>query len=402
MNNQELLKAVNPSYYTAKGCLALLMQTGEPDAIKLGGEIDLSELSKPTSAAPSETEIEIMRGYTVAHDARYNVWNRIAEESGCDVIIDLPCGYLPHALAVSRMGKQYYGFDLPVVINEIEPAIKKLSDDPAIHFSGVDATNYDSMKSALEGVTGKICIITDGLLGFFNMSELKEVCASIKRLLSEFGGSWYTSDAMASNLMAFGYEAVTGKDPAVVFAAVRSGGAKAADIDNSINPFITLDYEKRKALMKEQGFNVRAFAYSDKLPDLRSCAAVPGLMERMRDKLAGMIEWELTAKAEDAHGTYGGEFYVRTHTEGNTTIYEVGGRLDTMTAPELLRKFNDSEPAEFITLDARNLDYISSAGLRVLLIMSKSAKEPVRVINYSESVKEIFNVTGFADLMTLE
>ncbi|MBQ9382814.1 MAG: STAS domain-containing protein [Ruminiclostridium sp.] len=90
------------------------------------------------------------------------------------------------------------------------------------------------------------------------------------------------------------------------------------------------------------------------------------------------------------------------NTEGNTAVYEVGGRLDTMTAPELLREFNDSKPAEYITLDARNLDYISSAGLRVLLIMSKSAKEPVRVINYSESVKEIFNVTGFADIMTLE
>ena len=208
MNNQELLKAVNPSYTTAKGCLALLMQAGDPDALKLGKEIDLSELQKLSSYEPDETALEIKRGYTVAHDARYNVWNRIAEDSGCDVIIDLPCGYLPHALAVSRMGKQYYGLDLPVVINDIEPAIKKLSDDPAIHYSGVDATNYDSMKNAVKGVTGKICIITDGLLGFFNMSELKEVCANIKRLLSEFGGSWYTSDPMAADLMAFGYEAI--------------------------------------------------------------------------------------------------------------------------------------------------------------------------------------------------
>lgn len=402
MNNQELLKTVNPSYTTAKGCLALLMQTGEPDALKLGGAIDLSELQKTRSATPTETEIEIIRGYTVAHDARYNVWNRIAEESGCDVIIDLPCGYLPHALAVSRMGKQYYGFDLPVVINEIEPAMKKVSDDSSIHYGGVDATNYDSMKNALKGVTGKICIITDGMLGFFSMSELKEVCASIKRLLSEFGGSWYTSDSMATNLMAFGYEAVTGKDPAVVFSAVKSGNAQAADIDNSTNPFLNWNYDELKKFMEEQGFNVRAFPYSDKLPELRSCADVPGLMERMRDKLSGMIEWELTAKAGTAHGTYGGSFYVKTTTEGNTAVYEVGGRLDTMTAPELLQKFNDSTPSEFITLDAKNLDYISSAGLRVLLIMSKSAKEPVRVINYSDSVKEIFNVTGFADLMILE
>jgi len=403
MNDQELLKTVNPSYSTAKGCLALLMQTGEPDAIKLGGEIDLSELSKTSSAPPDETTIEIMRGYTVAHDARYSVWNRIAEESDCDVIIDLPCGYLPHALAVSRMGKQYYGFDLPVVINEIEPAMKKLSGGvSAIHYSGVDATNYNSMKNALYGVTGKICIITDGMLGFFNMSELKEVFASIKKLLTEFGGSWYTSDSMSAELMALGYEAVTGKDPAVVFAAVKSGSAEAADIDNSANPFLNWSYDKLKVLMEEQGFNVRAFPYSDKLPDLRSCANVPGLMERMRDKLTGMTEWELTAKAGNANGTYGGEFYVKMNSEGNTAVYEVGGRLDTMTAPELLQKFKDSKPTEHIILDAKNMDYISSAGLRVLLMMSKSAKEPLKVINYSEAVKEIFEVTGFADIMTLE
>ncbi|MBQ9383194.1 MAG: STAS domain-containing protein [Ruminiclostridium sp.] len=90
------------------------------------------------------------------------------------------------------------------------------------------------------------------------------------------------------------------------------------------------------------------------------------------------------------------------NTEGNTAVYEVGGRLDTMTAPELLREFNDSKPAEHIIFNAKNMDYISSAGLRVLLMMSKTAKEPLKVINYSEAVREIFEVTGFADLMTLE
>ena len=48
--------------------------------------------------------------------------------SNCDIIIDLPCGYLPHGLAVTRMGKNYYGFDLPVVINEIAPAIYGLCE----------------------------------------------------------------------------------------------------------------------------------------------------------------------------------------------------------------------------------------------------------------------------------
>jgi len=49
---------------------------------------------------------EILGAYRVAHDARYAVWNRIAQESDCAAIVDLPCGYLPHGLAVSRMGKE--------------------------------------------------------------------------------------------------------------------------------------------------------------------------------------------------------------------------------------------------------------------------------------------------------
>ena len=105
MDSKELQQIVNPSYTTGKGCLAMLMSTGDPDAAELAKSIDFSELQQGDPMPDSEIRREIIRSYVVSHDARYNVWNRIAEQSDCDVIIDLPCGYLPHGLAVARMEK---------------------------------------------------------------------------------------------------------------------------------------------------------------------------------------------------------------------------------------------------------------------------------------------------------
>ena len=81
------------------------------------------------------------------------------------------------------------------------------------------------------------------------------------------------------------------------------------------------------------------------------------------------------------------------------------GRLDTMTAPELEAELNqDLGKAESLTMDFSKLEYISSAGLRVLLSAHKvmSAKGGMKVTNVNEIVKEVFEVTGFADILTIE
>lgn len=89
---------------------------------------------------------------------------------------------------------------------------------------------------------------------------------------------------------------------------------------------------------------------------------------------------------------------------GNELTMAVEGRLDTMTAPELeteLKKSMDS--AESLVLDFGNLDYISSAGLRVLLSAHKvmSGKGGMKVTKVNEIVQEVFDVTGFADILTI-
>ena len=91
----------------------------------------------------------------------------------------------------------------------------------------------------------------------------------------------------------------------------------------------------------------------------------------------------------------------------NGTALEISleGRLDTMTAPELEAELNQSlGSADSLTLDFSKLDYISSAGLRVLLSAHKamSAKGGMKVTNVNEIVQEVFEVTGFADILSIE
>ena len=91
----------------------------------------------------------------------------------------------------------------------------------------------------------------------------------------------------------------------------------------------------------------------------------------------------------------------------NGTSLEIAleGRLDTMTAPELEAELNSSlKSADSLVLDFSNLSYISSAGLRVLLSAHKalSAKGGMKVKNVNEIVQEVFDVTGFADILDIE
>ena len=90
---------------------------------------------------------------------------------------------------------------------------------------------------------------------------------------------------------------------------------------------------------------------------------------------------------------------------GSTLVIALEGRLDTMTAPELEAELNKDMPgAESLVLDFSKLDYISSAGLRVLLSAHKvmSCKGGMKVTGVNEIVQEVFDVTGFADILTIE
>ncbi len=96
---------------------------------------------------------------------------------------------------------------------------------------------------------------------------------------------------------------------------------------------------------------------------------------------------------------------IKKRIENGKAVFALAGRLDTMTAPELEKELKDTiSGVTELTLDFDNLEYISSAGLRVLLsaqkIMAKQGK--MKVIAVNDTIMEIFEVTGFTDILTIE
>ncbi|HAV00393.1 MAG TPA: anti-sigma factor antagonist [Lachnospiraceae bacterium] len=91
---------------------------------------------------------------------------------------------------------------------------------------------------------------------------------------------------------------------------------------------------------------------------------------------------------------------------GSDLKITLSGRLDTTTAPELENELKSSlDGVTSLTFDFKELAYISSAGLRVLLsaqkIMNKAAGE-MKIVGSNDEIKEIFEVTGFNDILNIE
>ena len=82
---------------------------------------------------------------------------------------------------------------------------------------------------------------------------------------------------------------------------------------------------------------------------------------------------------------------------------ELDGRLDTTTAPEFESFLGENyDGMGSIVIDCEKLSYISSAGLRVLLGAQKKTKGAMKLVNVCELVMEVFEITGFADILVIE
>ena len=91
--------------------------------------------------------------------------------------------------------------------------------------------------------------------------------------------------------------------------------------------------------------------------------------------------------------------------ENDKVVLKIEGRLDTTTAPELEKAINgEGDELKNLVLDFTGVDYISSAGLRVLLTAQKkmNIQGSMELVGVSEAVMDIFEMTGFADILVIK
>ncbi len=89
----------------------------------------------------------------------------------------------------------------------------------------------------------------------------------------------------------------------------------------------------------------------------------------------------------------------------NTAVFILSGRLDSQTSPTLEEELSAVLPKiKDLTFDMTSLEYVTSAGLRVILKAQKTmnAQGSMKLIGVNDSVMEVFDITGFLDILTIE
>ena len=410
--SQDLLERINPVFNTAKMTLFQLSAAGDRDAAELVKKLGLT--MKSTQGDVTEEELLCN---TIMLETRYRTMGVLAEKSGCPTEVDLPCGYTPRAIEFARRGHRFVGLDLPAAISEAEPAIYSLIDEDQrqlVRFYGVDATNYASLKEVFDEIPGEVCITTEGLLMYFTDSEAGELCDNIRRILDQHGGCWITADPETALQFVMTSQVIFGdrfmevmrknkkhtQDKSDVEVSARTLVVSAANAENGI----------RNAMMflAQHGLKAERMIVAEHAPEIESLKRLPQEQaEAIRQTMKKVAYWKITpipGKQLDTAGTKGDKFDVEAELIGEKMTLRLFGRLDTLTAPGLLtffEKASEENTIRSVEVDCGNLDYISSAGLRVLLIMTKKCEEGVTVKYANEAVKNIIEQTGFDAILNI-
>ena len=416
----DVMERTNPIFNTAKTTIFLLASSGNDDAKLIASKLGLS-LDTTQNSGTHKTTQDTFIASMIVLETRYRTMNTLAEKSSCDSDIDLPCGYAARALSYPRKGKRFIGLDLPAVIQEVKPEIMSLIDEDErdfVRLSAVDATNYDSLEKALKDIDGTFCIITEGLLMYFTDSELTAITQNIRKILAEHGGCWITSDPELLRTHSLISKALTGgKVPDSASKAVsifkEKSDALAGKLGNSVCPRIgCTDFEEAARngikFFESHGFKVERLIFSENMPELNAYSMLkPEQAAAVKEAMTHAACWKLTLtekpKPSNVSST-GEKFGINAEIKGDILSLNLAGRVDTITAPELLafwEKVNADHEINAVKINCDALEYISSAGLRVLLIMHKDSKEGVELSDVNSTVRDILTQTGFDSLFKI-
>ena len=412
-NETELNEMVNPTSNTAITTLVLLSGAGYEQATAI-----LEKMGAKKEAVIREVNSDDMmrRVSDIVRELRYVALNRTIDESGFQTLLDLPCGYTPKVFEFTDKGMHYIGCDLPAVINDFTPIIDSIVDEnqkKRIDFVVVDVTNYGSMKAAADKAEGPVCIATEGLTVYLNPNEKFLLMQNIRKILSEKGGCWLNADVETLEYYMAVFRAVDGEHAGDLWAAtskIFTGQSDTNMRQNASDVFsgkrsgngesLKVDYEKIEAEYKKAGFVVEKVPYyrDDFKLHLYGEMSAKEISD-LRENIKHVNIWKITPdpdfsqKADDILEKCGVDskqmdsnlpFEVKSELSDGVFTVSIQGRLDSITSPELLKQFQKAgNSIEAIHMDASRLEYISSAGLRVLHMMHDSLMN-----------KDNFEITG--------
>ena len=401
--NPDLLERTNPIFNTARMTLFQLAAAGHDDAKAVAEMLNLTRGDTQDSKTVKADDDDLFIN-SIIMDVRYFTNGKLAKESGFTVV-DLPCGFTPRALEFAKNGNRFVGMDLPATINEIEPAIMSLLDEnqkKLVSFEGVDATNYQSLKSAFDKIDGKVCITTEGLVMYLTDSEMDVMCDNIKRILSEHGGYWITLDPEISILYVLIMKAFYGGRTRELMYQMRYRIEDKSDVkavQNTMNIRVVGDVQKNMknaiSYITSKGFKLERIPYAEHMPKFKSLEnADPNIVAQIKEGLKRVCIWKITVDESvkaDISDVPAESFNAEAAIDGDRLNLILSGNLDTLSAPELLanyEKINEDNALDRVFIDCSKLEYVSSAGIRVLLIMQNGCEGGVTMKSCNETVIE--------------
>ncbi len=419
MMDQNLLERVNPVFNTAKMTVFQLASAGVKDAASVAEKLGLS-FEETQNSATTTVSPEQMTANMILVETRWRTCAAIAEESGCKTIVDLPCGYTPRAKAISQKGIAYYGLDLPAAIAEAEPAVMSLIDEDkrsSVHFCGVDATNGESLKAALKDAEGPLCITTEGLLMYFTDSEVGALCDNIRMILKEHGGCWVTADTETGMQYIMTMQPIAGDRFMEIMMKSKTTAEDKSDVNvgsNSLNVSpqgdVAQNMKNAMTFLARHGLKAERMILAEHMPEINSLSyATPEQAQAIKQNMQKCAYWKITVSdtgAEvDTADLRAEDFDMQASITNDTLNLRLKGRVDTLTAPNMLALFERvaaEHKLNCVDIDCGELDYISSAGLRVLLIMKKECPDGVKLTGINQVVREILVQTGFDSVLDIE
>ena len=424
--DKELYERANPVSKTAITTLAQRAAAGYEKAAEILKRLDVDMEYYKNSAVTDE---RIRNVGILIHELRHVAMNRTIEETGIDNIFDLPCGYSQRVFEMLELGKTYVGGDLPAVINSFVPVVNEMLTDEEkkkVAFKVTDVTSYESLEKAVEHIDGPVCIPMEGLTVYLNKEEKTRLFSNMKRLLTQKGGCWLAADVetMSYYRAGIGTFAESKEEAQQMIKAFLTAFSTQSDSD--ILGTVLMERKDKNASDLSGGFDLDAMEkvynayglkveripyYRDDLELKTFSKLTPEQIAKLKALIRQVHIWKITSDpnvsidASKQNSYEEGDFSSTFRNASGRLQIKLCGRVDSITAPVFLKAWEEevkTGKVDSVVTDCADLKYISSAGLRVLLIIKKSLPGNEFILyNVNEPIMEILDTTGFSDLFTV-
>jgi len=424
--DKELYERANPVSKTAITTLAQRAAAGYEKAAEILKRLDVDMEYYKNSAVTDE---RIRNVGILIHELRHVAMNRTIEETGIDNIFDLPCGYSQRVFEMLELGKTYVGGDLPAVINSFVPVVNEMLTDEEkkkVAFKVTDVTSYESLEKAVEHIDGPVCIPMEGLTVYLNKEEKTRLISNMKRLLTQKGGCWLAADVetMSYYRAGIGTFAESKEEAQQMIKAFLTAFSTQSDSD--ILGTVLMERKDKNASDLSGGFDLDAMEkvynayglkveripyYRDDLELKTFSKLTPEQIAKLKALIRQVHIWKITSDpnvsidASKQNSYEEGDFSSTFRNASGRLQIKLCGRIDSITAPVFLKAWEEevkTGKVDSVVTDCADLKYISSAGLRVLLIIKKSLPGNELILhNVNEPIMEILDTTGFSDLFTV-